>query len=178
MLEVGKSEFRTCKRLLTDEREIDEVSALVLDPGSSTTRAGFAGEDVPKSICPTHYAFSSKGIQFGEDWLHTPLPEVEVRNPYNAEGVVEDWETAAKLWKYAITSRLIGETARPEEPPQEGEQMEVDKEEDDKPIIGNPLLMSEPGWQSAKGREKCAEIALDEWGVPAFYLAQNGVLAA
>ncbi|KAF5847068.1 hypothetical protein GGP41_003284 [Bipolaris sorokiniana] len=27
----------------------DEVSAIVLDPGYSTVRAGFAGEDVPKS---------------------------------------------------------------------------------------------------------------------------------
>jgi actin-related protein 4 len=152
----------------------------VLDPGSFTTRAGFAGEDVPKSIVSTHYTFSeSKGLQFGEDWLHTPLPDIEVRNPYNSEGLVEDWETAAKVWKHSITSRLIGEPQRVERPQGESDEMEVEKEEtEDKPMVANPLLMSEPALQSSKSREKCAEIALDEWGVPAFYLAHSGVLAA
>lgn len=32
---------------------LDEVGALVLDVGSYTTKAGFAGEDTPKSIFPT-----------------------------------------------------------------------------------------------------------------------------
>ena len=28
----------------------DEINALVLDPGSHSIRAGFAGEDTPKSV--------------------------------------------------------------------------------------------------------------------------------
>lgn len=35
---------------------IDEVSAVVLDVGSRTTRAGFAGEDSPKAVFSTYYA--------------------------------------------------------------------------------------------------------------------------
>jgi actin-like protein 6A len=33
----------------------DEVNALVLDAGSTWTRAGYAGEDTPKAIFPTSY---------------------------------------------------------------------------------------------------------------------------
>jgi actin-related protein len=36
----------------------DEVSALVLDIGGSTTRAGYAGDDTPKAIFPTYYGYT------------------------------------------------------------------------------------------------------------------------
>ena len=35
----------------------DEVSALVIDIGSSTLRAGYAGDETPKAIIPTSYGF-------------------------------------------------------------------------------------------------------------------------
>ena len=31
----------------------DEVSALVIDVGASTTKAGYAGEDTPKAVFPS-----------------------------------------------------------------------------------------------------------------------------
>ncbi|OCF36416.1 brg1-associated factor b [Kwoniella heveanensis CBS 569] len=36
----------------------DEVSALVVDFGSYTTRAGYAGEDCPRVICPSFYGYT------------------------------------------------------------------------------------------------------------------------
>lgn len=36
---------------------LDEVSALVLDFGSHTTRAGYAGEDTPRVVCPSYYGY-------------------------------------------------------------------------------------------------------------------------
>lgn len=41
-----------------------------------------------------------------------------------------------------------------------------------------PLLMSEPPWNPPKAREKTMEIAMEEWGAPAFFLAKTGQLAA
>lgn len=35
----------------------DEVSALVVDVGSSSVRAGYAGDDTPKAIVPTYYGY-------------------------------------------------------------------------------------------------------------------------
>lgn len=42
---------------LTLSAHLDEVSALVLDIGTSTFRAGYAGDDTPKAIIPTSYGF-------------------------------------------------------------------------------------------------------------------------
>lgn len=172
---------------------IDEVAALVLDPGYSTTRAGFAGEDTPKSIVPTKYGVLS-GIDaprtlFGENSLHTPLPDLEILNPLagiTTEEWVSDWDVAAKLWEYSITSRLTG--PRQGDPRKNGlndpsgeENGDADMEaveENEKPMSDNPLLMSEPGKTSVKSREKAIQIAMEDWDVPAFWLGRSGVLAA
>ena len=36
---------------------LDEVSALVIDIGSSSLRAGYAGDDAPKAVIPTSFGF-------------------------------------------------------------------------------------------------------------------------
>ena len=171
----------------------DEVSAIVLDPGYSTTRAGFAGEDVPKSVVPTYYAaYTAAGgereLLFGENSVHNPLPKVEIHNPLAGEGAeewVSDWETATKLWEYSITSRLI--SPRQSHPLKNGLNDatngggDVDMngtEETERPLAENPLLMSEPGISSQKSREKLTEIAFEDWGAPAFWLGRSGALAA
>lgn len=59
--------------------------------------------------------------------------------------------------------------------------MEVDEngaDDAEKPLAEAPLLMTEPGWNSVKSREKYIEIAMEDWGVPAFWLGRTGVLAA
>jgi len=35
----------------------DEVAALVVDVGTSSLRAGYAGDDTPKAVIPTSYGF-------------------------------------------------------------------------------------------------------------------------
>ena len=107
---------------------------------------------------------------------------MEIRNPYNSDGIVEEWETASKLWEYAITSRLTG--ARQTPAGRNGlndENGDVDmemEEEEGSALAEYPLLMSEAPWNPTKAREKTMEIAMEEWGVPAFFLAKNGQLAA
>lgn len=170
----------------------DEVSAIVLDPGYSTTRAGFAGEDNPKSVCPSFYGYldSDSGPQyhFGENAIHNPRANLQIKNPWGSDGIVEDWETATKIWEFAITSRLTGQKATDptknglNDPTNEnGDSMDMDidnVENMEKPLEDSPLLMTEPGWNSTKAREKTIEIAMEEWGTPAFYLQKTGVLAA
>ncbi|KAK3071970.1 NuA4 histone acetyltransferase subunit [Teratosphaeriaceae sp. CCFEE 6253] len=169
----------------------DEINALVLDVGSHSTRAGFAGEDTPKSVTPTYYGLTTAGERlFGENAVHQPRGDMEIRNAFNADGLVEDWETAAQLWEYCITSRLTGTKQTPpsrnglNDAVKDGEgdvtmEAEMEKTENgDRPLAEYPLLMSEPAWNPTKARERTMEIAMEEWGVPAFYLAKNGQLAA
>jgi actin-related protein 4 len=51
-------------------------------------------------------------------------------------------------------------------------------EELEKPMSDNPLLMSEPGKTSQRSRERAIQIAMEDWDVPAYYLARSGVLSA
>ncbi|KAJ5475028.1 Actin-related protein 4 [Penicillium diatomitis] len=166
----------------------DEVSAIVLDPGYSTTRAGFAGEDAPKSLISTYYgkytADGQERLLYGDDIYVNPHPGFSVHNPMGRDGIVEDWDMAEKVWEYSITSRLT--TAKPGNPFQNGlndipaEELptEMEVETDEKPLADSPLLMTESAWNPAKAREKTIEIAMEKWGTPAFYLARSGVLAA
>ncbi|KAL8867520.1 MAG: hypothetical protein Q9174_005614 [Haloplaca sp. 1 TL-2023] len=51
-------------------------------------------------------------------------------------------------------------------------------ETQERPLEENPLIMSEAAWNNGKGREKPIEIAIENWGAPAFWLARSGVLSA
>lgn len=172
----------------------DEVSALVLDPGYYHTRAGFAGEDVPKSILPSFYGrIGGDGENgrdvFGDECL-IPRADLEVRNYMNRDSVVEDWDTAGNIWEHMLIKRLQPE--RPTPPSRNGLNDDVKDTEgdvameeaddqpptDEKPLQENPLLMTEAPWNTAKSREKAIEIIMESWGCPAFWLSRTPVLAA
>ncbi|CAK7197384.1 Actin-related protein 4 [Sporothrix eucalyptigena] len=180
----------------TDVYGGDEVSALVLDPGYCHTRAGFAGEDVPKVVVPSFYAHfpATEGENakpardlFGDETLF-PREGLEVRNYMNRESVVEDWDAGVKLWEHTLMGRLqpsqpsLSQTERPEK--KEGgadDAMDIDTDAVDaheKPLVENPLLMTEAPWNNAKNRERAIEIAMENWGTPAFWLSRTPVLAA
>lgn len=60
----------------------DEVSALVLEVGSCTTKAGYAGEDTPQAAFPTamgHIGMEDSYI-FAEDTLMF-RENMEIKNP-------------------------------------------------------------------------------------------------
>jgi actin-like protein 6B len=40
----------------------------------------------------------------------------------------------------------------------------------------HPVLVTEPAWNTAANRERMAEIMFEEFHVPAFYVANTGVL--
>ena len=167
----------------------DEISALVLDPGYSSVRAGFAGEDTPKSIIPSYYADSGSYKFFGEQAVDLARPNVEIKNPIGRDGVVEDWDAAEALWKYSFANKLTG--VKPNKALQDwlNDPQEIEKRgglqkamaEDvntERCLEEHPLFMTEPSWNSTKAREKCAEVALESWAAPAFYLGRTGVMGA
>ncbi|KAH8682151.1 actin family [Xylariales sp. PMI_506] len=167
----------------------DEVSAIVLDPGYCHTRAGFAGEDVPKSVIPSFYGSVNGTDYFGDEYL-IPRAGLEVKNYMSrAESVVEDWDAATKLWENILTKRLQPDHATPpsknglNDPPADGEgDVNMDDadnaENQEKPLAESPLLITEAPWNSGKAREKAIEIAMESWGTPAFWLSRTPVCAA
>ncbi|KAK3945457.1 putative actin-related arp4 class protein [Diplogelasinospora grovesii] len=177
----------------------DEVSALVLDPGYCNTRAGFAGEEMPKQVIPSFYGHVDGRDIFGDEVI-IPRAGFEVRNYMNRDSVVEDWDAATKLWEHALIKRLQPE--RPTPPSKNGlntdqlkndadgegdvtmndaTKIDIDSEEQElaeKPLAENPLLMSEAPWNPSKAREKAIEVVMESWGCPAFWLSRTPVLAA
>lgn len=178
------------KTPLTGIAHADEVSALVLDPGYCNTRAGFAGEDVPKSILPSFYGRISSDTPrdvFGDEYL-IPRADFEVRNYMNDESVVEDWDVAARIWENMLVKRLQPERQTPpsknglndeiKEQDGEGDVPMEDAEASEKPLPETPLLMTEAPWNTPKAREKAIEIMVENWGCPAFWMSRTPVLAA
>jgi actin-related protein 4 len=120
-------------------------------------------------------ADSKSRYLFGENAIHNPQSHMEIRSPYDSDGIVEDWDAAARLWEYSITSRLTGARPTPatknglNDDKKEGDEAEDGDgdvamegiEEQEKPMSEHPLLMSEPAWNPAKHRAKCMEIALE-----------------
>lgn len=166
------------------------MSALVLDPGYSTTRAGFAGEDVPKSVLPSFYShISSEPAKdvFGDECM-VPRANSEIRNYMSRDSVVEDWDTATKLWEHMLIKRLQPERQTPasknglndeaKAADGEGDVAMDEAEAEEKPLQENPLLITEAPWNTAKDREKAIEIVMENWGCPAFWLSRTSVLAA
>ncbi|KAI1138248.1 actin-related protein, ARP4 class [Hypoxylon sp. FL0543] len=172
----------------------DEVSALVLDAGYCYTRAGFAGEDVPKSVLPSFYGSIKTGEGesatyrdvFGDECL-IPRAGFEIKNYMSrSESIVEDWDAATKMWEHVLIKRLQPERPTPPSknglndpaPDGEGDVAMEDIEEQEKPLAENPLLMTEAPWNAGKAREKAIEIAMENWGCPAFWLSRTPVCAA
>ena len=158
----------------------------MLDPGYSGVRAGFAGEDAPKSIVPTSYASAGSSRYFGDHVIDVTRQDVEIKNPMGRDGIVEDWDAAEALWKYSFAHKLTG--VRPNRALQDWlndpksvpdlQKAMADAVDTERCLEDHPLFMTEPSWNPTKAREKCVEIALESWAAPAFYLGRAGVMGA
>jgi actin-related protein 4 len=178
---------RSWKETKTDKAlHADEVSALVLDPGYSAVRTGFAGEDTPKSIVPSYYAYANGKRLFGDHVIDLPRDDVDIRNPMSKDGTVEDWEAAEELWKDSFAAKLTGVRPNralgdwlndPSAIPNLRQSM-ADAVDTERCLEEHPLFMTEPSWNPTRSREKCTEIAMESWSAPAFYLGRQGVMAS
>ncbi|KAH3681010.1 hypothetical protein WICPIJ_008018 [Wickerhamomyces pijperi] len=146
------------------------------DPGSHTTKAGYAGEDTPRLIVPSYVRVDELSEESmskpeedpktnDEETKDTRFRPITKRSNYfygetainypkeNAEikpivkdGVIEDWDSAMEQWEYMF------------------DQLQVDYAE-------QPLLMTEPVWNPIENRKKSLEVALETFQFPGFYLS-------
>nr|GMD00019.1 actin-related protein 4-like [Ipomoea batatas] len=152
----------------------DEVSAIVVDLGSHTCKAGYAGEDAPKAVFPSIVGSSidqmevdnhdnpdnnsgsvpdskskSKGVLYvGSQALGFRRDYMEVL-PSIKDGIVADWEIVENIWDHAFRECLL-----------------IDPKE-------HPMLLAEPCSNTQQQREKAAELMFEKYQVPALFLAKN-----
>ncbi|KAJ1858773.1 NuA4 histone acetyltransferase subunit [Coemansia sp. RSA 1822] len=164
----------------------DEVNALVLDVGSTWTRAGFAGEDLPKGYFPSHAGYIEREV--------TEQHDEPKSAPQDANGDTEMTSPNGKSTKQR--QYFIGDTEsstwRPgmevSGPLENGlvndwdmyekiwdyafkTRLRVRPEE-------HPLLVSEAAWNTSEQRTKLVELAFERFNCPSFYVCKAPVMAA
>jgi len=158
----------------------DEVSAIVVDLGSNSCKAGYAGEDQPKAVFPSVVgAVEQPGVVTdggGDTDMEAKKPgeaeKAKARKLYAGvqalgyrrdhmeivpamkDGLVDDWDVVESLWDHALRDRLL-----------------IDPKE-------HPMLLAEPSFNTQQHREKMVELMFEKYGVPALFLAKNAVLTS
>ncbi|CAI9113622.1 OLC1v1014257C1 [Oldenlandia corymbosa var. corymbosa] len=155
----------------------DEVSAIVVDLGSHTCKAGYAGEDAPKAVFPSvvgsidqmevdepdnpdknstapdSKSKSKRKLYVGTQALGYRRDHMKVL-PSIKDGIVADWDIVESIWDHAFKECLL-----------------IDPKE-------HPMLLAEPCTNSQQQREKAAEIMFEKYHAPALFLAKNAVLTS
>ncbi|MED6143791.1 Actin-like 6A [Stylosanthes scabra] len=160
----------------------DEVSAIVIDLGSHTCKAGYAGEDAPKAVFPSvvgaidqmdideadngeknsESAADAKNndkpkgkrkLYVGSQSLGYRRDHMEVLSPLK-DGIVADWDIVDNIWDHAFRECLL-----------------IDPKE-------HPMLLAEPSSNTQQQRERAAELMFEKYKAPALFLAKNAVLTS
>ncbi|KAL5229605.1 hypothetical protein ABZP36_028381 [Zizania latifolia] len=161
----------------------DEVSAIVVDVGSYSCKAGYAGDDTPKAVFSSVVGSIEQTGETDEAKADTapdskngakPMDvdkaktkrklyvgqELEFRRDHMEvispmkDGTVTDWDIVDNIWNHAFRQRLL---INPEE---------------------HPMLIAEPSTNTGQQREKAAELMFEKYKVPALFLAKNAVLTS
>ncbi|XP_050381392.1 actin-related protein 4-like isoform X3 [Argentina anserina] len=149
----------------------DEVSAVVIDLGSHTCKAGYAGNDAPTAVFPSvvgsvdEFSGSADGqrdsdkrkgkhnLYVGSEALGYRRDHMEVL-PSIKNGVVVDWDAVEGIWDHAFRDCLL-----------------VDPKH-------HPVLLAEPSFNSQQQRERTAELMFENYQVPALFMVNNAVLTS
>ena len=91
-----------------------DLQPIVIDNGSGTIRAGYAGEDLPKCFFPSfvgrpkHLRVLAGGLE-GDTFIGNKAQELrgllKIRYPLE-HGIVTDWEDMERIWQYIYTEEL------------------------------------------------------------------------
>ncbi|KAI5293172.1 Actin-like protein [Ascosphaera acerosa] len=136
-------------------------SPIVLDNGSGTIRAGFAGEDLPKCYFPSFVGRPKHkrvlaGALEGDVFIGQRAQEVrgllKIRYPLE-HGIVTDWDDMEKIWQwvYEVELKTLSEE--------------------------HPVLLTEPPLNPRTNRETAAQILFEQFNIPALYTSIQAVLS-
>ncbi|EGG15008.1 actin-like protein 6A [Cavenderia fasciculata] len=156
----------------------DDISAVVVDVGTCTTKSGYAGLDTP-TVFPTSVGITytygkdgmvgsyQKAIGDGEDLdpdvkktyytghnaISYKRQHMEIQSPLS-EGLIKDWDAMEHIWSHAFH-----------------EQLNINPAE-------HPILLSEPAYNTRQIRERVSEIMFEKFHTPAVFISNNAVLTS
>lgn len=134
---------------------------IVIDNGSGTIRAGFAGEEIPSCYFPSfvgrpkHPRVMAGGLE-GDSFIGSRAQELrgllKIRYPLE-HGIVTNWEDMESIWHYVYENEL---KTLPEE---------------------HPVLLTEPPLNPRANRDIAAQLMFEAFNVPALYMSIQAVLS-
>ncbi len=138
-----------------------DTTALVIDNGTGTIKAGIAGDDAPRAAFRTIVGKPKMpGIMVGLDQKDVYIGDeakekkgvLKIDCPIE-RGIIKDWDDMEKVWNHTIYQEM---KTTPEE---------------------QAVLLTEPPLNPKENREKTTEIMFESFHVPCLYIGIQAVLA-
>ncbi|KAG5356816.1 Actin-2 [Yarrowia sp. C11] len=134
---------------------------VVFDNGSGTIKAGYAGEELPKTFFPscvgrTKHTRVMAGSMEGDTFIGNKIQDVrgllKLRYPME-HGIVTNWDDMELIWHHVYNNEL-----------------NILSED-------HPLLLTEAPLNPRSNRDRAAQIFFETFNVPALYVSIQAVLA-
>lgn len=136
----------------------DDIAPIVIDSGSSMTRAGFGGEDAPRAVFPSVVGRSSlphdqSTLYIGDEAQRkSAIRSFRLHYPIE-HGIVTNWEKMEQIWEHIFKNQLRVSSSE------------------------HPVLLTEASFNSKANREKMTKIMFEKFNTPGMYIANSSYLS-